>query len=232
MSKPRVIGVLGGMGPEATLALMQRVINRVQAHDDSDHVPMLVDMNTQVPSRIRAIIGGDGPDPAPVLAAMAAGLVAQGAEALVMPCNTAHVYAPQITAAAAGVAFLNMVSLARNQAEARAAGTPVGVLASPAVKMVGLFDGMGGGTCYPADQDALLAAIRDIKKNGATGTARAALRAASGDLLSQGARVQLVACSEFSLIADAVAPGAEVIDTLDVLADAAVAFSKPDEKQD
>ncbi|MFV2034471.1 MAG: hypothetical protein ACC631_05070 [Halocynthiibacter sp.] len=56
MSRPRVIGVLGGMGPQATLALMKRVVDLVDADDDSDHVPMIVDMNTQVPSRIRALL--------------------------------------------------------------------------------------------------------------------------------------------------------------------------------
>ena len=68
MSIPRTIGILGGMGPEATILLQQKVLAAVQARDDADHIPLLIDMNPQVPSRIAHLIDGDGPDPGPVLA--------------------------------------------------------------------------------------------------------------------------------------------------------------------
>ena len=67
----RTIGILGGMGPEATILLMQRVLVAVPATDDADHVPLIVHQNPQVPSRIAALIDGGGADPAPVLARMA-----------------------------------------------------------------------------------------------------------------------------------------------------------------
>jgi aspartate racemase len=105
----------------------------------------------------------------------------------------------------------------------------VGILASPAVRRIGLFDApiqaAGLTPVYAADQDALLSAIRSIKADGATAPARRALEAASADLLGQGAQVQMVACTEFSIISDAVAPGARAFDTLDQLADAIIAFS-------
>jgi aspartate racemase len=63
----RRVGILGGMGPQATLLLMQKVIDAVPAVDDADHIPLLVDQNPQVPSRIRRLIEGTGDDPAPVL---------------------------------------------------------------------------------------------------------------------------------------------------------------------
>ena len=118
MSAPRRIGILGGMGPEATVLLMSRLIAATPAQDDADHIPLIVDMNTQVPSRIAALIEGGGADPAPVLAAMAKRLEAAGAEALAMPCNTAHHYAPAIRAAAT-VPFLDMVALSAAQAASR-----------------------------------------------------------------------------------------------------------------
>lgn len=111
----RTIGILGGMGPEATILLMQRILEGTPApagrdRDDADHVPLLVDNNTQVPSRIRHLIEGTGEDPAPTLAAMVRRLEAAGAEALAMPCNTAHSYASAIRDAAT-VPFLDMVGL-------------------------------------------------------------------------------------------------------------------------
>ena len=78
---------------------MQKVLDAIPAVDDADHIPLLVDQNPQVPSRIRRLIEGTGEDPAPVLADMARRLVAGGAEALAMPCNTAHHYAPAIRSA-------------------------------------------------------------------------------------------------------------------------------------
>ena len=69
----RPVGILGGMGPEATILLMQRIMAAVPARDDSDHVPLIVHQNPQVPSRIAALIEGTGTDPGPVLAGMARG---------------------------------------------------------------------------------------------------------------------------------------------------------------
>jgi aspartate racemase len=229
MPVPRVVGILGGMGPEATVLLMQKVIAAVPATDDSDHVPLIVDQNSQVPSRIRRLIEGTGEDPAPVLAAMARRLEGAGAEGLAMPCNTAHHFADAVRGAA-GVPFLDMVALSVARASALTGqGGMVGILASPAVRRVGLFDGpmaaAGLVPLYAADEDATLGAIRAIKAQGPTEAARAALAAASAELLARGARVQMVACTEFSLIADAVAPGVTAFDTIDVLVEAIVAFS-------
>jgi aspartate racemase len=227
---PKVVGILGGMGPEATVLLMQKVIAAVPARDDSDHVPLIVDQNSQVPSRIRRLIEGTGEDPAPVLAQMARRLEGAGVEALAMPCNTAHHYADAIRGAA-GVPLLDMVALSVRRAKALAGEeAAVGILASPAVRRVGLFDGPMAATgltaLYAADEEATLAAIRSIKAHGPTETARGVLEAASADLLARGARVQMVACTEFSLIADAVADGVTAFDTLDALVDEIVAFSQ------
>ncbi len=232
MSAPRRIGVLGGMGPEATVLLMSRLIAATPAEDDADHIPLLVDMNPQVPSRIAALVQGGGADPGPVLAGMARRLEVAGAEALAMPCNTAHHYAGAIREAVT-IPFIDMVALSAAEAAARSAGSErVGVLASPAVQMTALFDAAlarhGITAVYPADQPALLAAIREIKRDGATRTARAALAAAAAEMASAGVATQLVACTEFSLISDAASGEAEVIDTLDVLVGAMLRFALGD----
>ncbi len=230
MSAPRRIGILGGMGPEATVLLMSRLIAATPATDDSDHIPLSVDMNPQVPSRIARLIEGKGDDPAPVLAAMAQGLEAAGAKALAMPCNTAHNYASAIRDAVS-IPLLDMVELSATEAATRAApGCRVGVLGSPALQLTGLFDRVlarhGLTAVYPDNPDAMLAAIREIKSGGRVDMARDILATAAEKLAAKGASVQLVACTEFSLIADAAAQGAiPVIDTLDVLVDAIAAFA-------
>lgn len=229
----RRVGILGGMGPEATVLLMQKVIAAVPAQDDEDHIPLIVDQNPQVPSRIKHLIEKTGEDPAPVLAAMAHRLTVAGAQALAMPCNTAHHYAPAIRAASA-VPLLDMVALAVVEARKRAAsgqGAKVGILASPAVRQVGLFDAalwaQGLDPVYCADDtETLLPVMRMVKADGPSALARAALAQAAEELRGRGAVVQLIACTEFSMITDALGPEIDWADTLDCLVSAIVEFSR------
>lgn len=223
----RVIGILGGMGPEATILLMQRILEATPARDDADHVPLLVDNNTQVPSRIAHLIEKTGIDPSPTLEAMARRLVGWGADALAMPCNTAHSYRAAVIAGADGLPFLDMVALTAERADDVAAG-PVGLLASPAVEISGIFADAfaerGRTVLYPEDRAAMLGAIRAVK-SGRADEARPVLDAAATELVAAGAAVIVVGCSEFSLLSREMSATVPVIDTLDVLAEACVAFA-------
>ncbi len=225
----RRIGVLGGMGPEATVLFMQKMLAAVTAEDDADHVPLLVDSNSQVPSRISAIVEGTGENPAPVLVDMARRLAAGGAEALAMPCNTAHYYAPHI-AAASDVPFLNMLELSCDAAFAQVGrGGRVGLLGSPALQRTEVFEAplaaRGLRPVYAADQSAMLTVIRDIKANGPSEPACASVSQAARDMVQSGADVICVCCTEFSLLASQIAAPGPRFDSLDCLVNACVAFS-------
>jgi len=218
------------MGPEATILLQRKLLESVPARDDGDHVPLLIDMNPQVPSRITHLIEGTGKDPGPVLAAMARRLHVAGAVALAMPCNTAHHYAGAISGAV-DIPLLNMVELAADHAaETLGSGGCVGILASPAIRRTRLFskalEARGLKALWPRNEDPMLDAIRAIKADGPCTTARDVLLSASVELASAGAGLQFIACSEFSIIADSVAPDIRVVDTIDLLASAIVAFSR------
>src|SRR3712207_6717344 len=91
----RLVGVLGGMGPAATVDFMAKVIAVTPAEVDQDHVPMIVHQVPQIPSRTAAVAQGTH-EP---LAAMIEGLRVlenAGAEILVIPCNTAHHWYEQL----------------------------------------------------------------------------------------------------------------------------------------
>ncbi|MDX1604696.1 MAG: amino acid racemase [Candidatus Competibacterales bacterium] len=230
-SRP-IVGILGGMGPEATVLLMSRIIALTPAEDDVDHVPLLVDHNPQVPSRIRALVEGGGEDPGPVLATMARRLAGAGAAALAMPCNTAHAYVPVITAAV-DLPFINMIDRTAEQlAGMDLPNRRVGMLASTAVQKLGLYDHAlkdhGLTAVFPRSQAELLEAIRRLKRNAWDPQAREIQFRVAEELLSDNADVLLIACTELSLIADAVPAGARVVDALDVLAAAISAFSRQD----
>lgn len=225
----RRIGVLGGMGPEATIALMQRVHAATSAEDDADHIPLSVDMNPAVPSRIRHLIEGEGADPGPVLAEMAAGLESAGAEALAMPCNTAHHYAAWIEGAVQ-IPLLNMPrQTCTRLASLVAPGAAIGVLASPATNQIGLFQSclaeVGLIAIYPRDEDPVLATIRRIKKSGPSAADAAILEDESRKLANRGASAILVGCTEFSLLTASIECPVPIVDALDVLVDAIIGFS-------
>ena len=234
-SRKRTVGVLGGMGPEATILFMQRVLAAVEARDDSDHIPLLIDNNTQTPSRIAALIDGTGADPAPVLAGMARRLAGAGAEALVMPCNTAHAY-EQTVRDAVGIPFLSMMELTAARIAAERPGATVGLLASPATREAGVFErplrAQGLTPLYAEDQDGLLAAIRALKVASDDTNAAASVIAAGEQLLDAGADLLLIGCSEFSLIKERIAQTGPTVDSLDVLVSAAVSFATRREDRD
>lgn len=229
MRGPQLIGILGGMGPEATILLQRKVMDAVSARDDSDHIPLLVDMNSQVPSRIAHLIEGTGEDPSLTLSLMAARLQQAGCAALAMPCNTAHHYANAITSAV-DIPFLNMINIAADYAvRTIGEGGCVGVLASPAIRQTGLFERALGthdiSVIWPDSDDTMLTAIRMIKTEGPVPAARSALLKASTQLAAAGADLQFIACSEFSLIANCVAQGVTAVDTVDLLVQSIVEFS-------
>jgi len=226
------VGIIGGVGPQATVDLMQRVIDRTPAQDDADHIRMIVDNDPAVPSRIKALIEMTGPSPAPHLAAMARGLVAMGADILAMPCNTAHHYLEDIRVAAAPVKVLNMVALTAD----RIAALPVrprsvGLLASTAVQLTGLYDRAlterGLPALYPSNQDDVLAVIKAVKAGDAGSAQQARIFAAASDLRAQGADALVIACTEISALDGALPDALPALDALDVLAEAIVAFARP-----
>lgn len=221
----RVVGVIGGMGPDATVELMQRVLAATPASDDADHIHMIVDNNPKVPSRIAALIEGTGADPGPVIAEMAERLERAGADFLVMPCNTAHYYHAQ-AAGAVAIPFWNLIEMTvRRFADASPPVRRVGLLASPAVRQVNLFEApfadAGIELVLPSDPDqaALLDVIRAVKAGGPDDARIAAFNDVARRLEAAGAQALLIACTELSVIAESLQSGVPIVDNLQLLAD-------------
>src|SRR5271168_2289958 len=131
-SAHRAVGIIGGMGPEATLDLMRRVLAKTPARDDQDHIHLIVESNPKIPSRIAHLIEGTGADPTPELIRIALNLQRAGAAALAIPCNTAHAYAHSIRRAV-HIPLLDMVGLTVDQIALTRRAARVGLLASTAV---------------------------------------------------------------------------------------------------
>jgi len=223
----KTIGVLGGMGPAATSAFMQRIIDLTFAEDDAQHVPLLVDMNPQIPSRIDAILEGTE-SPGPTLARMAKALEERGAKALAMPCNTAHYYANHITDPC-GIPLLNMLTLSAENIHDLIGAGKVGMLASPLTDQVGIFRGAFAPydleAVFPKDADYVLSIIRKIKAEGVNADMGGQLTELGRELESRGASCLLIGCSEFSLLTGQIETDLPVRDTVDILAGKVISFS-------
>ena len=66
----KTVGVIGGLGPLATLDFFERVLRRTRTYKEEDHLRLIIDNNTKIPDR-NAYGRGEGPSPAPALAASA-----------------------------------------------------------------------------------------------------------------------------------------------------------------
>ncbi len=205
----KTVGILGGMGPEATVDLMQRIIRLTPALDDVDHIRCIVDNNPKVPSRIKAIIEGGGEDPGPCMADMGRRLEAWGADFLVIACNTAHYYYDAVQQAV-GIPVINLIDLVADHVKTHSPDHHnIGILASPAVAITGLYSArlgtLGATDIWPdaAHQSRLLNVIKEIKKGNTGQQVRGDYQRVCENLLQRGATIAIVACTELSALGGA-----------------------------
>ena len=201
----KTIGIIGGMGPAATVDLMNRIISMTDAASDQEHIPMIVDNNTRIPDRTEAIIA-KGESPVPEMLASAKRLEAAGADFIVISCHTAHYFVPEIKDKI-GIPILGMpdetAKLLKLKGVNRAA-----VLATDGTVQSGLYgaalERYGIQTVYPNEeqQKTVMSLIYDYIKKGITDKSDLPYNEIVklvGDFSSQGAEALLLACTELPI---------------------------------
>ena len=113
----KVLGVIGGVGPMATVDFYKKLIELTDASCDQEHIHVLIDGNCQIPDRTASILAGDD-RPLPYLIDSARRLEEAGADLLLIVCNAAHYYFDRLRAACS-VPLLNMIDLAAAEAARR-----------------------------------------------------------------------------------------------------------------
>lgn len=204
-----MIGILGGMGPLATADFFSKVIAATPAERDEDHVPLLILSDPRVPSRPAAILRS-GESPLQALRAGRDRLIACGAQALAMPCNTAHYWFNELVADCT-VPFLSIIDASCEEAASCAAsGSRIGLIATGATLATRLFDTrlakMGFEPLLPTETEMttlVLPAIERVKAGYAPAGGRQ-LECAVQALLERGATTVVLACTETPLALDAV----------------------------
>jgi len=229
----KVIGILGGMGPEATVDCFAKIIKNTPAAKDQDHLRVVIDSNPKVPDRTAAIVG-DGESPVPVMVAGCRALQRAGADFIIIPCVSAHVFLAEVQRQIE----LPILSIFDAVAEAITRD-------HPAIKTVGLLGTTGtvsGGliqkrldleditTLVPDDamQSKIMAAIYDIK-NAKPSRPRSEitndLRSAAQSLMlkkPEGAQGIIAGCTEVPLALKQEHLSIPYFDAVTILARAAI----------
>jgi aspartate racemase len=200
----RLIGILGGMGPEATLDLYRHIIDLTPANKDQDHFKVLIYSNPQIPDRTRAIVEG-GESPLISLIESARLLEQSGAGIIAMPCNTAHYFLPQVQEKI-GIPILNMIQeTCRVLCTRLPSDKKVGLLASIGTVRSGVYhqvmSNAGVEILAPeeADQERIQIAIMQVKAGVHTQSTREIFESAGMQLVDAGARAIILGCTEVPL---------------------------------
>ncbi len=229
-----ILGILGGLGPAATVDFYSKLVAATPAVSDQDHLHVIIDSDPGVPNRNEAV-AGTGPSPAPQLAAMARRLEAAGAEALFMVCNAAHAFSDAITKAV----DVPLVSIVEETVEATLAAAPgariVGVLAAAGAQDARLyptaFEGRGVRVIEPTGErrDRFMDLLYRVKAGDTGAGVRAGMLALVRELVADGAEAIVAGCTEVPLVLsgdDLASAGVRVplVSSTDALVAAAVAI--------
>ncbi|HKX41673.1 MAG TPA: amino acid racemase [Burkholderiaceae bacterium] len=223
-----IVGVLGGMGPLATIDFMHKVLAATPAERDQDHVPLVVASIPQVPDR-SAAFRGDGESPLAAMIASGRRLRDAGAGLVVMPCNTAHLWFDALRAAL-DLPMLHLVDAALDDAIAQVgADARLGLLCTEATLASRLYLDRAPRIDWVVPsatemREWVMPGIAAIKA-GALDRGRELLHAAAHALVQRGAQALVLGCTEVPLV---LVPGdtpAPVIDATAALARRAVRWS-------
>jgi aspartate racemase len=226
----KIVGILGGMGPEATVLAFQKILEHTPAARDQEHLRIIIDNNPKIPERLPAIMG-TGTDPIPMMLLSAEALARAGADFIIIPCVTAHYFLRELRQKAA-LPILSMLDEAASVIRSSQPGIrKIGLLAAEGTMQAGIFkerfDQDGVQTIIPEGEDRLEAQelifkIKDTRTKHNRMEIASRFAEIGKILIRRGAEAILVGCTEISVAVD---PGSFAVrgyDALDILAKAAI----------
>ena len=227
----KTIGILGGMGPYATADLFEKILEQTPAKKDWEHLRVIIDNNPKIPSRTRAILYHEE-SPVSMMIETARNLQKAGADFLAIPCNSAHVFLPEVLPHVE-IPILNMIAqtvdcIARESREI----TAVGLLAAKIVVDARLYqdklEAVSIKTITPTEdqQPTVREVIEDVKLNRNSEGVKSKLAGLIGALRAQGAQAIIAGCTEISIVAKDLAADMPIFDSNEILAKAAVKMAR------
>ena len=219
------LGILGGMGPQATQLFYQRIIDRTQANQDQEHVPTLIWSDTHIPDRTACILGGQENLVYQHLLKDATLLSQAGCSVIAIPCNTSHYFWERLSPHV-DIPILHMIQETAKAIRKR--GTPtVGILATDGTVQMGLYQKACqsvGLTCLapPAEiQKLVMSIIYDEIKRGEPGS-REKFAQIDNAMRSLGCERVILGCTELSVYRNQHHLPDYYVDAMEVLAECAI----------
>lgn len=226
MSNDR-LGIIGGMGPQATNTFYQYIIDRTRARSDQEHLPVLIFSDCQMPDRTGAILGSDEAKEAVYQRLLADARLLEGAgcTVLAVPCNTSHYFLDRVQEQIS-IPILHMIRETAKLLKAQGKRRP-GILATDGTIQSGLYQkefaalGVQAVIPSPAAQKQVMSLIYDDIKAGKAGDPEK-FAALHQDLEEQGCDCAVLACTELSVFASQHHLPAFYVDAMAVLAERCV----------
>lgn len=219
------LGVIGGMGPQATQVFYQRILDRTQADRDQDHLSAFILSDTQIPDRTNAILHGREEEVYTRLLEDARLLQSAGCTVLAIPCNTSHYFADRLQSQLR-IPLLHMPRLAVERVKTLGCRR-VAVLATEGTIQTGVYHrecdaaGVEPWAPDPATQALVTSIIYDEIKAGETGSREkfAAIDRAAREAGCDGA---ILGCTELSVYRGYHSLPNYYTDAMELLAEAAI----------
>lgn len=235
----RVIGIIGGMGPEASAKFYLDFTRELKVSRDQEHFRVIIDSNSKIPDRTKAIVSG-GESPVDELVKSAKLLENAGAEVLVMTCITAHNFYDEV-AKQVRIEFINAIEeLKKNIYIKKGKNVRVGVLSTRGTMQSGVFERYfdSNNVVYPNDDmiDLLMAAIygnenmvgiKNREKNSKLEDEKNAILIALDDLKSKNVDIVVLGCTELPIVFDYIDNsdiGIDIVDPLRVVIEKLINF--------
>lgn len=228
---PKILGVMGGLGPIATAHFMELVISMTDTQTDQQHLPMIIYNMPGIPDRTAYILDNTKEDPLPEMLRVGQQLQQQGVACIAVPCVTAHYFLPRLEA---GISVPLINGVRETVWHLKENGIKkVGIMATDGTVQSGIFHReLTAQAMVPvvpeeaAQRDVMHLIFQNIKAGEPAEMER--FFAAADSLRSQGAETIILGCTELSLIKRDHALGAGFVDVLEVLAQqSVVACGKP-----
>lgn len=224
--KQRLLGILGGLGPMASVYFCEMLISHTMADRDCDHINFLLSSRADTPDRSSYILGLSDDDPTPAMTEEARRLEAAGAELIAIPCNTAHYFYDRICKAV-DTPILNIITETARFCHASGV-RKIGVLATEGTAASGAYQKFLDGFSIEilpltrAEQDTVSNIIFNKIKRGLAPDVDALMSVAEA-LRLRGAELIVLGCTELSLVKKQHQLPEYIIDSLELLALSAIA---------
>ena len=222
---PRLLGILGGLGPMASVYFCEMLISHTRALRDCDHINFLLSSRADTPDRSSFILGQSSDDPPGAMIEEALRLERAGAEVIAIPCNTAHYFYDSICNEV-GIPVLNIIRETAKYCKSSGV-TKIAVLATEGTAASGAYQKFLDEyeievlPLTSDEQSMITHIIFDQIKSGAEPDLKSFLRV-SNSLIARGAQLIILGCTELSLIKKQNPLPEYFIDSLELLALSAI----------